>query len=420
MFTPSPCSALVRTSTSRQRTRRPRRKAPLQKRRRLLAEALEDRRLLAPVVINGAEVWDGVANPHAADGVVLSGSAPNFTYTIPNGMTINAAGSIGLGTVNNNVTLAFTPGAGGLALNGAINVNSGFRDFVSPVRTFTLALNDNSMTGTGDVAVTNNGQNRHTLSITGTGNVAFDDINFLSADAGNSGDVNIAVSGSVTLDQVNTSDNNAGGNAAKNVTIRGSSVTVGSVLAYAARTGSPADNGNVTLEALAPPAFSPANAAGNWIGNVLTVNGPIDVEGSGLNQGGGNVTLRGVKIVIGSGFSIDQEGDSTRTIEAGAAKLGYPTGLLFMNGSATPLTASHTVQWTPPTSVLGTAMEPFDTAASAAGHGWVAVDGDGPTNTDGGVDLQAGWSNTELANSELAGDQSGERGCGSAGGPTRT
>ena len=60
--------------------------------------------------------------------------------------------------------------------------------------------------------------------------------------------------------------------------------------------------------------------------------------------------------------------------------------------------------------VAGAALftETFDSQASAAAHGWVAVDGDGPSNSDGGADLQAGWSVTELASSELPGDQSGE------------
>jgi hypothetical protein len=365
----------------------------------------------ALVTVSGSETWDGVANPHATDGVTLSQAGGVSTYTIPNGMTIGASGVIGLGTANSNVTLSFAPGGGGLILDGQINVSSGFRNGAGtgPVRTFTLAMNNNSITGTGDIVctyTTGATQDKHDLSITGTGNVSFDDIDFRHSDGGAGGTVNIAIGGTVTLDTINTSDDHNGGGAAEDVTVRGSAVTVGAISAFSARTGSAANNGNVTIEALLYPGFDPDDDTANSMANTVTLGGAIDVEGStSVDQGGGNVTIRGVVVTLNTAFTVDKEADATLGIYAGVEPPF--AGFHFSDSSSDDAgyTATYNVAYAlPPLRESQT----FDSAAAAALNGWVAVDGDGPSNSDGGTDLQAGWSNTELAGSELAGDQSGE------------
>ena len=49
------------------------------------------------VTVNSTETWDGTNNPHASDGVTVSGSgtvADPYTYNIPNGMLITSASRI--------------------------------------------------------------------------------------------------------------------------------------------------------------------------------------------------------------------------------------------------------------------------------------------------------------------------------------
>jgi hypothetical protein len=353
-----------------------------------LIAAIAETAHAAPVVVAGTEVWDGAANPHAGDGVTLVPGL-NSIYTIPNGMTINSpSGRIDLDAAlsappdpNNNVTLTFAPGGGGLVLNGAINAHSGLRDFTVGIeRTLTLNMNNNSITGTGDILFTpldlGSSRNRHNVSIIGTGSVSFDDINLRHDDGGPGGNVSVNVHGSITLDHIDTADQSGGGGPGENVSLRGSSVSVGSISTFAARGGPPNDNGNVVIEALAAPAFSAANAAGNSIANKIRISGAVDIDGPAVGQPGGALTLRAVKVELPSTFSLDQQAGAPLTIRAGVPQLGFPTAALFKNEvigfNPTPAQLVHDVQWTPPALTINTSTETFDTAASAAANGWSA------------------------------------------------
>jgi hypothetical protein len=53
------------------------------------------------LLVSSTEYWDGFTNPHAADGVAISGSGTAedpWTYNIPNGMQITSTGRINLWT----------------------------------------------------------------------------------------------------------------------------------------------------------------------------------------------------------------------------------------------------------------------------------------------------------------------------------
>ena len=57
------------------------------------------------VTVSPTETWDGVNNPHSADGVTITGSGTQldpYTYTIPNGMLINSTGKIVLHSAGDN------------------------------------------------------------------------------------------------------------------------------------------------------------------------------------------------------------------------------------------------------------------------------------------------------------------------------
>src|SRR4051794_6177704 len=85
--------------------------------RRLRFEKLETRQLLT-INITSNEILDGIANPHAADGVTLNAGV----YSIPTGMTIGPGVTVNLDAptpaptdpASNSIGWTFAAGAGGL------------------------------------------------------------------------------------------------------------------------------------------------------------------------------------------------------------------------------------------------------------------------------------------------------------------
>ena len=104
------------------------------------------RLMAAPVIIATPEDWNGILNPHEADGVTLTGSgAPGdpAVYTIPDGMRIESTGAIRLtaeiDNENDNANIVFVFARGNLQidLGGYLEMSLGNRN---DTRSFVLNM----------------------------------------------------------------------------------------------------------------------------------------------------------------------------------------------------------------------------------------------------------------------------------------
>ncbi len=305
----------------------------------------------ATVSITSLETWDGTLNPHAADGVILSGGV----YTIPNGMTISGSGQIQMfsATPTPNVTFRFPAGSGGLSITNTLNtfdIYEGTRDATS--RLLTFEMNDNDLTaaaGGGNFYSRDTGRDGMSVKILSStgGDITLGTIGLNHHDSEKT-TVEIVAGGNVTVGSINTSDGNAGGNAGGDVTIRAPTVTVGPIWTYSDRTSSSTANGSIMIEALGYPAFDEAVAPGNHLDNTLALLGLLATEHtSGFDQAGGDVTLRAVRMTLGAGFSVTKETDALLNLYAGVAGYNMTAGDLFIDNAPGVYTATHNVQWVP-------------------------------------------------------------------------
>lgn len=286
------------------------------------------------VIVYTTEVWDGTANPRAADGVALDGVTK--TYTLPSELYVTQLGTIDTGNgTTADIALVFTNGGLRMDDGGIVEVSCG--RFIAAK--LTMELGGYSVLGAGDI---NGGEGTfsigtRTIVITNAGDVALDEIWIPTGEAQN-GDVRITATGSVSLTTIDTSDWTGGGNSAGNITVRGSEVDVRNAYAYCSRSSSGVSAGNILLEALMPPQFDPTQPI-NTKDNTLVVRGLLDTRGPAV-QNNGNITLRGAIVTLESGFNVDSNG--VFAIHAGDAE---PHSTYFIdNSSAGPFTAVHNVQ----------------------------------------------------------------------------
>ena len=107
------------------------------------------------VTVSSTETWDGISNPHSADGVALSGAGTDanpYTYTIPNGMTITSTGRINLHSAG-DYSIKFVIQGGDLQMDaGAVLNVERFGIRTIPNKRFVLDLSGtNSITGAGQI-----------------------------------------------------------------------------------------------------------------------------------------------------------------------------------------------------------------------------------------------------------------------------
>jgi hypothetical protein len=295
-----------------------------------------------------------VANPHAGDGVILSGAgtlANPYTYAIPDGFTIASTGNIRIG---DDVHVRFSFQNGGLTI-----ASGGFFDTImtgapnnrdplgGDTYTVFFDMNANDINAVGPAAIRNSNvlTAARNLSITGSGEVNVEGLSLTAQDA-RPGELNIEVGGLVDIDSINTSDPVGGGGSARDITIRAPEITLGAISAFAGRTdGAAVTHGNVLIEALAYPGFDPSAAGPNSLDNLVTLNGLIDLEGStSFNHAGGNLETRGVRVVLGAGFDVDQEGDASLLIDAGLTYGTFSESELFVDNSGGGFTANFVVE----------------------------------------------------------------------------
>jgi len=375
----------------------------------------------APIVISSAEIWDGVNNPHAAQGVTLTPAPLDFSapavYTIPDGLRLDAGAIIYMrdpnapdGAPQNELDLG-TPsitfefqGTNGLQFNDPtayFDLYEGTRN--GAARTLQLNLNGKDITSIANAGVFQNrnpGRDNMLLTINGR-NVTLDRIDLTRGDS-QPQNVVISASGSVDVGFISTLDNNAGGNNAGNVDITASQITVRrGISTFADRTGSATSNGNITLTALQPPGFDPTSAT-NTKDNRIVLGGLIKTNGARTDQpASGNLTLTATQVILNEDVVLNLDESATTTINAGQVKGKWLANQLFVNNSASVASASHTTNWNGqppggPNDVNGDGnvdLLDYDVIRSNFGLSGAGVLGD--TNFDNKVDLRdfVNWRN---------------------------
>jgi hypothetical protein len=341
--------------------------------------------LTGPVEVVSREYWDGVDNPHAVDGVILTGSGTDTdpaTYTVPKGLSIYGNGQIYTSkpTGQDSQNSASTQGLhirfnieGNLSMAGNSNAfvtALHARDTGLGQKNLILDLNGtNSIVGQGRIAGLGNRVDsvlfpdcfdRDTpriLTISNVVDVSLYDINVQVRSANNWGrPLNILATGKVQVTSgIDNSDRDGGGDGGNSVTVVGKTVMVNTIRSDSARTSSFRNVGNITLRALAPPAFNPADGVNNNSNNWITVTGNLRASAPQTNTTWGTITTESVVLQLGPGAAVNNGANYTNTP---ANKLTWNVGLikngatapdLFRNTSTSPtaaaLIANYVVDW---------------------------------------------------------------------------
>jgi hypothetical protein len=316
------------------------------------------------VRVNTTETWDGVSNPHAADGVTISGSGTDFdpyTYTIPNGMHITSTGSIVLHSPA-DYSIKFLIQGGDLQMEAGAILNVERFAIRSGHRVFVLDLSStNSITGAGQIGpISNNDSCPRALTIENVRNVNLSNIDVHTQNV-NTGPADfrpmfITASGAVSVSgSVNNSDQDGGGDGGCDVTIKANSVYVNNIDTRGMRndlSGRPPYSGNVLLQALAPTGGYDSNdSVNNASTNRLTVRGRIRTVGVDDRTLQGSVTLQSVVLQLVFGV-IETPPGTIQDLQVGELRAGASVGDLFADVSASGHTVQNVVKWggsfTPP------------------------------------------------------------------------
>jgi hypothetical protein len=318
----------------------------------------------APVTVSSTETWDGVNNPHAAEGVAISGSGTDvdpYTYTIPNGMIITSTGKIVLHSADDN-NIKFVIQGGDLQMDAGAVLNTERLAVRSGKRYFTLDLSGtNSITGAGTIGQRNsNDSTFRDLTITNVRNISLTDV-FMQLVNANRGPadfaaISIVANGSVYVSgMVDNSDRDNGGDGCGDITIKGSSVDVNNVDARGFRndpSGRAPYSGNVLLQALSPVNnYDPNDNINNSSSNRLNVRGAIRTMAVDPRTLYGDVTLQSVVLQLVFGV-IEMPPQKTMRLDVGLVQNGASATDLYVDVSNSGLTANNVVQWggtwTPP------------------------------------------------------------------------
>jgi hypothetical protein len=324
---------------------------------------------MAVINITSDEIWDGINNPHAADGVVLTstgtlaGNNLVSTYTIPTGMTIAPGVTVYLHDIANPNTSSainwnFNAGAGALTFadpTSTIDVTKGGRN--NPVKAFTLNMNDNNITqsvaGAGRIingvavfgGLTGDAYNIAINSV-GTASTAIGTIDVRKNDATGTA-INLTTRGLIDVDSLNTSDISGGGGSGGAVNVTGKSLIIGDIDTRTFRTGGGGSMGAIALRGLGQP----SNSVGDYLSNKLAENtvlldGNINTNGPQSGLSGGNITVTTVSATLAPTFQWTNYPGSTLTLNVGDVtnSPGYTQGQMFINNSSvTPTAVNYTV-----------------------------------------------------------------------------
>ncbi len=340
----------------------------------------------APVEVVTREYWDGIENPHEAEGVTLSGSGTAedpATYRVPRGLSIYSSGQIY--TSKPTGSRSQEPGqpnyVGSEALHirfiieGNLSLDANNNAFVTAVHSrnspsgskhLILDLNEtNSIVGQGRIVGLGNrvdglvfpdcfdADTPRILTISNVVDVSFYDINVQVRAANFWGrPLNILATGKVQVTSgIDNSDRDGGGDGGNNVTVIGKTVTVTTIRSDSARTSNYRNVGNITLRALAPPAFNPADGVNNNSNSWITVTGNLRASTPQTNTTWGTITTESVVLELGADAAINAGANYPDTPadklawNVGLIKNGAAAGDLFRNQSTGAYTANHVVDW---------------------------------------------------------------------------
>jgi hypothetical protein len=379
------------------------------------------------VQVTSTEVWDGVANPHAVDGVILTGlgtTASPAVYVIPKGLNIAGTGRILINTTTetngNSIRFNITGGDLTMAAGAVIDTSRHNREGNNP--NFILDLGGtNSIVGAGSiVGLTNHTDSPRNLTITNVNNVSLANIDGHS-EAVNSGirTILIQANGAVVIPTVDNGDRDMGGGDTGNVTIKAASITVSNIYNAPWRAIGTPSAGKVILQALSPAGgYSPSAAANNTYLNKLIINGAVTTKGSSVTLGG-NITNQAVVVKLSPAFTNWQPATAAYSLQAGTVQSPVTAADLFINQAAgNTNTAVYDVLWTASGITSTTTTTDLSSSANPSLSGGlvtftavVTTTGGVPTDTvtfrDGGITLGtaalgAGGGNTNTATFSLS------------------
>lgn len=301
---------------------------------------------LALITITTDEVWNGINNPHAAEGVTLV----DGVYTIPTGIAIGAGVNVYLNDPfdtgddpTGNVTWEFLPGAGGLTFTDAdstIDVYNGGRN--NPQKVFALNMNDNPIgvaaAGAGRIingvyVLAGMTGDAMTVNINSQANVVLGTIDITVNDAQNNG-VNVTSRGLVDINRIANSDVSTGGGGVPGVNVTAETLILGDFDTRSFRDVGGL-NGNINLRALGQPENSVGDFNANTAAvNTITLDGLVNTNPPPAGKGGGNLILNAVKVTLASTFMTDLDELADFTVNTGQVQAGFTANQLFVNNSS--------------------------------------------------------------------------------------
>lgn len=320
-----------------------------------LALALGGSARAALVTVSSTETWNGVANPHAGDGVTLSGSGTETsprTYTIPNGLRITSAGRIILHG-SGDYSIKFVLRGGDLQMDAGAVLNLERYKIRTGRQVLVLDLSGtNSITGAGRIGpITHRDSNPRVLTITNVQNVSLAEIDLhtenVNLDTNPRRHLNITANGTlVVTGNIDNSDDDTSGDGGADVNIKAGAITVHNVETRTMRDdgSARAANYNVLLQALSPLGnYNPNDSVNNSFTNKLTVTGGINTLGR--TNLGGNVTLQSVVLQLIETGRIIKPAVGTKTVQVGVVRGGASANDLYLDSYGTAKTPTSVVQW---------------------------------------------------------------------------
>ena len=377
----------------------------------------------APVEVVTREIWDGLANPHAADGVTLTGdgSVTNpATYTVPRGLLLYSDGQI----YTSQATAAGSEDSGSalhiqFKIEGNLNMDANNNAFVTGVhsrnssgqRKLILDLcGTNSIVGAGRIVGLGNrvdalifpncfdNDTPRILTITNVNNVSFFDINVQVRNANNWGrPLLIKANGTVEVTNgIDNSDRDTGGDGGNDVEVFGGVIKANGVDTRSFRTANFRNVGKIRLNALTPPYTTGGN---NSISNTLTVTATLRPTTPQTNTTWGTINLESVILNLGTNAILDSPASGKTTVNVGKLQGGVSAGYLYSNVSTNVFTSAmvpnYVVNWFVPSLAISTGPGTGQATLTWTGAGY-------NLQTNSSLANPAGWGTVPGATSPAA------------------
>jgi hypothetical protein len=205
----------------------------------------------------------------------------------------------------------------------------------------------NSIMGAGQIiGLSDNNDTPRILTITNVNDVQMANIDLKVQNANNWGrPMLLYANGSVEITgTIDNSDRDSGGDGGNNVSLFAQAIKVGGIDTRSFRSASFRNVGNITLKALAPPDYNPANSAGNTLNNLITITGTLVCTTPQDNTTWGAISCESVVLKLESGANL-QTAPAKLTLNVGKVQNGASTGDLFANGSAGSYSPNFVVDW---------------------------------------------------------------------------